>query len=146
MYRQFKKTFVVAIAAVFAVAPFALAAEPFSKSAPKTMQDVGATQGRDDIVTHGPPPANSGSDQDTTKRPPAGAVSEAPKTMQDVEATQGRDDIVTHGPPPANSGRDTNIGPRPIRDPEAPKTMQDVGATQGRDDIVTHGPPPSSSR
>jgi len=59
MHRQFKKTFVIAIAAVFAVAPLALAAEPFSKPGPKTMQDVGATQGRDDIVTHGPPPSTS---------------------------------------------------------------------------------------
>jgi hypothetical protein len=103
MHRQFKKSFVVAIAAVFAVVPLALAAESFSKSGPKTMQDVGATQGRDDIVTHGPPPANSGSSQDTRITPPAGAVSETPKTMQDVGATQGRDDIVTHGPPPSTS-------------------------------------------
>jgi hypothetical protein len=105
MHRQFKKTFVVAIAAVFAVAPLALAAEPLSKPGPKTMQDVGSTQGQDEIVTHGPPPANSGSSQDTTIKSPEGAVSESPKTMQDVGALQGRDDIVTHGPPPPSSSR-----------------------------------------
>jgi len=59
MYQQFKKTLVLAIAALFAVAPLALAAEPLSKPGPKTMQDVGAVQGQNEIVTHGPPPSSS---------------------------------------------------------------------------------------
>jgi hypothetical protein len=101
MYRKLMKTFVLASATLFVAAPLALAAEPLVKPGPKTMQDVGATQGQDEIVTHGPPPAESS--RDTTTRPPASAVSEAPKTMQDVGAIQGQSDIVTHGPPPSSS-------------------------------------------
>jgi uncharacterized protein YciI len=133
------KTFAYAITVLFITAPLALAVEPMSGKGAKTLQDVGAVQGQEKIVTHGPKPADSA--RNTTVQPDVKTTDA--QTLQDVGAIQGQNQIVTFGPKPADPGRDTNIQPDVKT---GPKTLQDVGAVQGQDEIVTHGPIPSSTR
>ena len=59
MLRQHMKTLTYTIAVLFITAPLVLAAEPLSGKGAKTLQDVGATQGQDKIVTHGPTPSST---------------------------------------------------------------------------------------
>lgn len=59
MLRQYIKTLTYTIAVLFIIAPLVVATGPLSGKGAKTLQDVGAVQGQDEIVTHGPVPSST---------------------------------------------------------------------------------------